>query len=487
MKVTKEIIQKIINDSKVRTKVAFASHSWFFALYFGHYIKKESPSFHNELFKITEDENISTAVIVSFRGSAKSTLMTLSYPIWSIIGAPQKKFIIIVGQTQRQAKQHLSNIKKELESNKLLRTDLGPFEEQKDEWGSYSLVMPKYGAKITAVSMEQTIRGLRHQEYRPDLIICDDIEDLMTVKTREGRDKIFNWITGEVIPAGDQNTKMIFIGNLLHEDSLLMRLKEKIHNKEIDGVYKEIPLIDDLGKVAWLDKYPDEESIRKQKSKIGNEIAWKREFLLQIVPDYDQIIHPEWLKYYNNPPELKGNEKFRYSVTGIDLAISQKETAHYTAMISAHVFGFGENLKIFILPNPINERLTHDQTLKQAMNISTIIGKGNMTRIVVEDVGYQKSVIQELLRHNYPAESAYVHGQDKQARLSTVSHLIQNSTILFPKLGAEKLIEQLVGFGVEKYDDLADAFSLLINYIINQDNIEPIMPELWIPNLKNDD
>ncbi|MFC1622674.1 hypothetical protein ACFL1Y_01610 [Patescibacteria group bacterium] len=477
---TKEIIQKIINDSKVRTRVAFQSHSWFFAMYFGHYIKKESPPFHNKLFRITEDKNISTAVIVSFRGSAKSTLMTLSYPIWAIIGAPQKKFIIIVGQTQRQAKQHLSNIKRELESNKLLRDDLGPFEEQQDEWGSYSLVMPKYGAKITAVSMEQTIRGLRHQEYRPDLIICDDIEDLMTVKTREGRNKIFNWITGEVIPAGDQNTKMIFIGNLLHEDSLLMRLKEKIHDQEIDGVYMEIPLIDDCGKVAWPGKYPDEESIRKEKSKIGNEIAWKREYLLQIVPDYDQIVHPEWIKKYDTPPDIKNNEKFRYSVTGIDLAVSQKETAHFTAMVSAHVFGFGEDLKIFILPNPVNERLTHDQTLKRAMNISNIVGNGNKTKIVVEDVGYQKSVIQELLRHKYPAESAYVHGQDKQARLSMVSHLIQDGSILFPKKGAERLIEQLVGFGVEKNDDLADAFSLLINYIINQNNKKPVMPEVWI-------
>ena len=42
-------------------------------------------------------------------------------------------------------------------------------------------------------------------------------------------------------------------------------------------------------------------------------------------------------------------------------------------------------------------------------------------------------------------------------------HLIKNGTILFPDKGCEELIEQLVGFGVEKHDDLADAFSLLIH------------------------
>jgi len=30
---------------------------------------------------------------------------------------------------------------------------------------------------------------MKHMQYRPDLIICDDIEDLQSVKTKEGRDK----------------------------------------------------------------------------------------------------------------------------------------------------------------------------------------------------------------------------------------------------------------------------------------------------------
>jgi hypothetical protein len=34
--------------------------------------------------------------------------------------------------------------------------------------------------------------------------------------------------------------------------------------------------------------------------------------------------------------------------------------------------------------------------------------------------------------------------------------------VLFPRYGCEQLIEQLTGFGVEKHDDLADAFAILI-------------------------
>lgn len=370
-KLNSKEMKEIINNKFLRIGLTRESHVWFFNVYFGHYITYKAADFHRDMFNLTEDERITTLGIIAFRGSAKSTIFTLSYPVWAILGKQQKKFVIILGETQRQAKQHLVNIKKELESNELLRSDLGPFKEIEDEWGAYSLVIPKYNARITAASMEQTIRGMRHNQYRPDLIICDDIEDLNNVRTKEGRDKVYNWITGEIVPAGDHNTRIIFIGNLLHEDSLLMRIKEKIDSKELDGKFYMIPLIDENKIITWPGKFPDMNSIEKEKKKIGDEIAWQREYLLRIVSDEGRIIHPEWIHYYDNIPDFK-SEDFRYSATGIDPAILQKTSADYTAMVSAHVFGYDENLKIFIAPNPANKRMTLKETLDTAMNANLV-------------------------------------------------------------------------------------------------------------------
>ena len=55
-----------------------------------------------------------------------------------------------------------------------------------------------------------------------------------------------------------------------------------------------------------------------------------------------------------------------------------------------------------------------------------------------------------------------VKGQDKRGRLALTSHAVQSGQVLFPRQGAEDLINQLTNFGIEKYDDLADAFSLLV-------------------------
>ncbi len=472
-----KLLSQILSDKDLRVALAKQSHEWFFAIYFNHYIKYKSAPFHKEMFRASEDESIKNLIMLSFRGSAKSTIMTLSYPIWAIMGKQQKKFVIIIGQTQRQARYFLSNIKRELESNELLRSDFGPFEEQDDEWGSYSLVLPWYNARIAAVSMEQTIRSLRHKEHRPDLILCDDIENLDSVRNRENRDKIYNWITGEIIPAGDFNTRAIFTGNLLHEDSLLMRMIERIKNKELDGVFKKIPLIDEQNVIAWPGKFKTMEEIEREKKKIGNEIAWQREYLLRIVPDGGQIVHRKWIQYYDKLPETRNNENFRFTLTGIDLAISPK--GDFTAMVSANVYGEDrENLKIYILPNPINKRMEFSETIKVAMELSTTLGNGERTKLSIENISYQDAAVQELKRLNFPAEGFNVHGKSKDARLAVASHTIRNGTVLFPRDGCRLLIDQLINFRTAKYDDLADAFVIAVLSATREE--EPLEANLWV-------
>lgn len=453
------IIDRMLKDHLVRTNITKQSHKWFFAVYLSHYLKHETAPFQEEMFKVTEDENIKTSVTVSFRGSAKSTIMALSYPIWAILGKQQKKFILLISQTQSQARQLMTNLKQELETNEVLRADLGPFETPDDEWRSFSIVLPKYGARITAVSSEQSIRGIRHGIHRPDLVICDDLEDLNSVKTREGRDKTYQWLTGDIFPCGDKNTKIVIVGNLLHEDSVLMRLKQNIEEQKMDGVFKFYPLIDDEEKIAWPGKYPTMDDIEELKSRIGNEISWQREYLLHIVPSTEQAIRLEWIKTYDKLPD---DNHLLYTITAVDLAVSEQETADFTAAVSAKVYHLNDERYIYILPNPLNERLTFPRTLERLKLLSKVLGNGYQTRLVVEDVGYQKSIIQQLKEDGFPAEGFGLKGNDKRTRLVMTSHLISSGRVLFPKKGVENLTQQLVGFGVEKHDDLADAFAILV-------------------------
>ena len=298
----------IATDRMVRRRVTTDSHFLFFHVYFPHYIKYPLAQFQKEIFRITEDVTNNLACIVAFRGSGKSTLVTFSYALWAILGIQQKKFVLIICQTQAQARQHMANLKFELENNTLLRSDLGPFREELgtgEQWALSSLVFQNTGARIMVASTEQSIRGIRHHEHRPDLIILDDIEDLNSTKTFEGRNRIFDWFTREIVPLGDLGTRIILVGNLLHEDSLMMRLKDKIDAKEIQGVYRWFPLLDSEGKCLWSEKFKTQKQIDELRASIGNELAWKQEYLLLIVSDSARVIHPEWIERYESLPPFE--------------------------------------------------------------------------------------------------------------------------------------------------------------------------------------
>lgn len=452
---------EIINNPKLRKEIVRNSHYWFFHTYFSHYVKYQTADFQREIFKLTEDESIKHIVIVAFRGSAKSTIMSLSYPIWAMLGKLQKKFITIVSLTQSQARLILSNIKEELEKNKLLIHDFGPFVTHDDEWRWNSLVISQFQTRIMAVSANESIRGFRHLASRPDLIICDDIEDLNSVKTQDGRDKTFRWLTGDLIPMGSRDTKVVVIGNLLHEDSIIMRLKSQIAESSKNSTFKSYPLINQEGDVLWSSRFPDQESLDIERIKIGD-IAWKREYLLTIVPDNDVVVNPGWVKYYDKLPDIK-NSGFRFVLNSVDLAISEKSSADCTAIVSAYVFGYQDKMKIYILPHPINQRMDFPKTIEAVKKLHNSQREENLvTKILVEEVGYQSSLSQQLEKEGITVVGVKVAGQDKRARLSQTTSWIKNEKILFPKNGAEILINQLIGFGVERYDDLADAFSMLI-------------------------
>lgn len=450
------MIEKILKDKPARQMIVKNSFDWFFSVYFHSYIKYETAPFHREIFQIIEDDKIELVVIVAFRGSAKSTIVTTASVLWSILGKPQSKFVIILSQTEQKARQHLQNIKMELENNEVLRKDLGPFDEERNQWGSTALIIKKFNAKIMISSSEQSIRGMRFMENRPDLIIIDDIEDIDSVRTQEGRNKTSDWLTGEVLPARGKNSKVIIVGNLLHEDSLLKRLQEKIEKGEVKGVYKEYPIIDESGNSMWHGRYPTRASIEEEKVKTMDDVAWAREYLLKIIPKTNVVIKKEWIQYYD---DLPGNDvRYRYTGTGVDLAISEKTSADYTAMVSGRVYGYDKNMKIYILPNPINERMDFPSTVQRAKMLFQTI----KTRLFIEDVGYQRSVVQQLKAEGVNAEEVPIHGQDKESRLRLTTALIQSGRILFPRDASKELITQLLGFGTEKHDDLVDAFSILI-------------------------
>lgn len=456
----KEIEQNIVTDKKFRINLTQKDFSWFFTTYFSDYIEYKIAPLHKQMFKTVSESGRSLSVFVAFRGSGKSTVLSLAYPIWAILGKPEKKHIIICSSTLPQAKLILENIKSELEKNSLLIHDYGKFQYNDDLWRADTLVLPKYNARISIASVGTSIRGIRFGKYRPDLIILDDAESLESVETLEGRDRVSHWLERDLIPAGDKNTKIIVLGNLLHNDDLINRLIKRIDNNQLDGDYMRVPLIDENEKITWRGKYSDMQAITREKLRVGDDRAFRREYLLQIIPEDDQLITEDMLSYYDELPDDVYREA---GMVAVDLAISKKESADNTTVVGGYLYDIKGEKLLYLLPMLVNSKLNFHETVAKVEEYVNAMDTGHTTYIFSEHVSYQSAFTEELLRDSYyNAEGFVVAGNDKRARLSTTVHPLIQGKVLFPKKGLEMLKTQLFGFGVEKHDDLADAFSMLV-------------------------
>lgn len=435
----------------------------FCLIYLHHYFYKPPASYHAEMMQKLSDSSIKRLLLIGHRESAKSTLGSVALPLFMALEQPElHPFIIPIADTSLQSGLNIANIKTELDSNEWLINDYGripiaktlddvpePTLESEEEWQARNLLLAN-GVRIMARSRGQKIRGLRHRAARPSAAIIDDPEDAEWVKTRDNRNKTDRWMRGEIMGAMAQDGRIIVIGNWLHEDALMGRLK-----KLSTFLTLEYPLIKEINGdqfVTWPALYPDDKSIENKMEEMG-QVAWMREMLLKVVAEEGQEVTPDDIHYYDELPDperggLKGH--------GVDLAISTEESADYTTDVEGHVHYEEGKPKIYIMPNPLEAHFDFHGTMEYMKK------KPRGSHLwFVEDISFQKAVIQEMER----AGMAVVPVKpisDKRARLRIAARYIKNGTVLFPRTGCEKLITQLLNFGNESHDDLVDAITYLI-------------------------
>lgn len=438
-------------------------------IYLSHYFELEPADFFPDLISDLDNDSIDALLVIGFRGSAKSTFVSTAYAIYAALEKPGLyPFTILLVSTGDLATASIAAVKREFESNELLKQDYGipTFEkirgmswevrkklESKEEWQARNLLLST-GIRILARSRGQRIRGIRHGIHRPKLIIGDDIDDLKSVQTQESRNSTVRWWQGEVIGALALQARRILIGNWLHLDGLMARMKNS-------GRYKvlEFPLITEgdgpeWERCAWKAAFPTQDAIDKKRAEMGD-IAFRREMLLQVVPEEGQDVLPEDISYYDDPPFDDGN----YLAHGVDLAISTKESADCTACVTGEVTWPAGKLEIYVQPHPINRRMNFHETMDTLDDVrhnSTMSGE-----FYVEAVAYQQAAIDELERRAFSVQAMHPI-KDKRARLRVAARYIKNGTVKFPRTGCEALINQLLGFGAEKHDDLVDALVYLI-------------------------
>lgn len=186
---------------------------------FKHRHPNRTPAFHRQMIT-SWHADLQHILWLVFRGGAKSTIAEEGL----IIGAGFKEFrnAIIVGDTQDRAAERLTAIKSEIETNEHLETVFGDLKGA--IWG-YDEAILSTGIRILAMGRGQSIRGMKHNDMRPDFVLVDDLENEESVATPEARYKTKQWFMRTLLPALDPSYRLRMCATPLDRESLPMELK----------------------------------------------------------------------------------------------------------------------------------------------------------------------------------------------------------------------------------------------------------------------
>lgn len=151
------------------------------------------------------------------RGGAKSTTAELGTVRTCIRRV--RNFALYICGTQEQADTHVRSIGGFFESIGVERA-LGRYGHSRG-WRRDQLIT-ETGFAVAAFGLDAAARGVKIDEFRPDLIIFDDVDDREdTPKTVRKKERS---IRESILPAQAPNAAILFVQNLIHSESVMARL-----------------------------------------------------------------------------------------------------------------------------------------------------------------------------------------------------------------------------------------------------------------------
>lgn len=436
---------------------------YFFAKYILGYWWLSDPVHWDFCYEIIHDINFSLYLLP--RGHCKTICFTIADTIRQHLLKPQDPIAIVCDALKRSAKKTRA-IKWHFESNKVLKTLYADqlYQDPKKEspkWTDEEMVLPGHDgrqeASIMATSLENQPTGLHFPRVK-----CDDLVTPEGVTTRDQMDKTrqgFGLFRSSILQVGGnlQTTGTIYNDGDLHCEM------------EKSGVYKTYkkPAIDLKTKGAlWSDQFPLSKLDEIRKDPLVGDYIFSCQYLLDPAPEDKHAFYQlAWFGRYSSAQIREWISQRIQIYATADLAISEKESACFTALI---VWGVTLTGEIPIL----HVRRGHWDSLKIAEELIRVqrhhrpLIWGIETENIARTIGpfLQRMQMDEQVFLNI---EDFIPHKDKVARSRSIQGRAKQGLVYLPEQGANQP-DWLVDFEHEirrfpraATKDQADSFGLI--------------------------
>lgn len=439
--------------------------------FFPNTIRQPFTDFHKDAWN--KMESVSRLVnLLMFRGSGKTSHCRLYTSKQIAYGL--SRTILYIGKSEGHAIRSTSWIKKQVEHNTAWTQAYGIRQGSKWQDTEFEMIVgpDEISIWIMAAGITGTIRGVNRDDYRPDLIVLDDVLDDENAHTEEQRQKINNLVYGALLeslaPKSEApHAKMVGANTPQNKEDFAVRaLKDPEWTSAVYGCWTpetaNLPLEYQVS--SWPDRWPSEELRKEKKSAAARNMlsTFQREKECKLVSSETTSFKIPWLKKYSLAPDGM------MAVYAIDPVPPPSENAVkkgiYKTDFEAHVVWGALGDRRYLLDYRLQRG--HEPSWS-AMTFFDIQRRWRPIKTLVESVAYQKVLLWILRkemerRRQYFSVMEYLTRENKFTRIVNAHNGSASAGKLYVRDDQVEFLEQFGTYPDVSNDDLLDASSIAL-------------------------
>lgn len=400
---------------------------------------------------ILDDEQKDRLCVTQPPRTAKTSLITLSFPFWLILMNPEYN-ILIVNYNQKLANRFGTRLRQLFIDNEDLLASrdiyLSKAEHAKASF-SFENGEGRMLGSIDLVGTGGTITGTD-----VDICICDDLIKGFKDTSQKLLDDLYEWFKEILIPRLEPHSKLFVLGTRWHTQDIIGRL-EKNHPEKYKFIH--LKALNEDGTCIWPNKYTPE-YFEDRRDEVGDRI-FEAEYQGQPLDETGDFFNLDWVIFEDdfnfNNPLITGK------VRSWDLAYSGEEPGKdndYTASCKMYRLSDDTYYVTEVTMKRYGDGLLNvlKRTAKiDTPNVKVLLETGTKGGAAKELYNqYKKHFTGYITQQSEPIGSKVDRAQGfKQALMQGKIRFVLNDN------QRELLLTQLKGFPLAKHDDLIDALS----------------------------
>ena len=358
--------------------------------------------------------------ILAPRGSAKSTLMAVIYPLWRIVykewdealGVPSERHILIISSTHTTASDRIADIKSHIDDNEKILSDFGDL-RGRHRWG-VQLMETANGVRVAPYSRESEVRGALRKGSRPTLIIADDFDHAERIINEEWRTKTLNWVNTDLLRLGrlDGKSNFIFVDTMKHSAGTSAALRSRPGWETLEYRAIEVP-------ATLYHPNPDIEALWKQWEKLYNDMT---------VADLERVTSADTF-YREHQPEMTQGvvETWSEKISYLQVRKEICEVGYWATMRELQNIALSPDESTFDMENAVRFRFTSEGMLRSDDSFACWRDLTGYRR-----PSESQNCLCAIGLRTAPLARRYCllvrHSQQKQTSIATARHLQMRST-----------------------------------------------------------